>query len=151
MYCTVPTMPSAAVEVAALVSDVTIVVPSAVTVAMPRWAIVAAAAAVCRCAGSVAVTAAVAAASTAPPLDRAMPKSMISVSPLMPIMMLAGLRSRWTTPALCAATRPDTIARASGMTSDTGSRPASLRRVAMSTPFTYDIVMYLIWSISPRS
>ena len=36
-----------------------------------------------------------------------MPKSMISAWSSASIMMLAGFRSRWTTPALCAATSPE--------------------------------------------
>ena len=45
-------------------------------------------------------------------VDRAMPKSMISAWPSASIMMLAGFRSRWTTPASCAAARPDATCRA---------------------------------------
>ena len=41
-----------------------------------------------------------------------MPKSMISACSSSPIMMLAGLRSRCTTPASCAAARPDATWRA---------------------------------------
>ena len=36
------------------------------------------------------------------PATRAMPKSMIFTAPVSVIIMLAGLRSRWTTPMLCA-------------------------------------------------
>ena len=43
----------------------------------------------------------------ASPVERAIPKSMISASPSPSIMMFAGLRSRCTTPAACAATSPD--------------------------------------------
>ena len=59
----------------------------------------------------------------APPVDRAMPKSMISASPSLPIMMFAGFRSRWTTPAACAATRPDTTDRMIRSVIAIGSRP----------------------------
>ena len=38
---------------------------------------------------------------------RAMPKSMMMASASFSIITLAGLRSRWTTPASCAALRPD--------------------------------------------
>jgi len=38
--------------------------------------------------------------------ERARPKSMIRALPSASIMMLAGLRSRWTTPRRCAATSP---------------------------------------------
>ena len=41
-----------------------------------------------------------------PEVDRAMPKSMISASPFVSTMMLAGFRSRCTTPAACAAIEP---------------------------------------------
>ena len=43
----------------------------------------------------------------APVVERAMPKSMISAWPSPSTMMLAGFRSRCTTPASCAAARPD--------------------------------------------
>ena len=68
--------------------------------------------------------------------DRAMPKSMISASPFASTMMFAGFRSRWTTPALCAATRPATTSRAIRMTSGTARRPSRLRSVARSSPST---------------
>ena len=48
-------------------------------------------------------------------------------SPSASIMMLAGFRSRCTTPALCAATSPETIARAMRMTRRTGSLPSRFR------------------------
>ena len=80
-----------------------------------------------------------------------MPKSMISASPSAPSMMLAGLRSRWTTPASCAATSPDTTERATRITVATWSFPSLLSSVARSMPSTNDIVMYLMPSISPRS
>ena len=54
--------------------------------------------------------------SAASSADAEMPKSMISAcssSPAPPIMMLAGFRSRWTTPASCAASSPPAIWRAS--------------------------------------
>jgi hypothetical protein len=41
----------------------------------------------------------------APPVDLAMPKSMIKASPLLSTMTLAGFKSRCTTPAACAASR----------------------------------------------
>ena len=46
---------------------------------------------------------------------------MIIASSSASIMMLAGFRSRWTTPALCAATSPATTERAMRSTSATGS------------------------------
>ena len=82
-----------------------------------------------------------------------MPKSMIRASSCASTMMLAGFKSRWTTPASCAARSPDTTPRTrsvqrSGMPSDA---PSVSRIVARSRPSTYDIVMYLMPSISPRS
>ncbi len=86
-----------------------------------------------------------------PAVDSAIPKSMIIASSSTPIMMLAGFKSRWTTPALCASTRPETTARAMRITFCTGSRPSRFKIVARSAPSTYGIVMYLIPPISPRS
>ena len=76
---------------------------------------------------------------------------MIIASSSAPIMMLAGFRSRWTTPTLWASTRPETTAREMRSTFGTGSRPSRLNIVERSAPSTYGIVMYLIPSISPRS
>ena len=45
-------------------------------------------------------------------IERAMPKSMIRASSSAVTMMLAGFRSRCTTPAACAAARPEIIERA---------------------------------------
>ena len=61
---------------------------------------------------------------TGRPVDRAMPKSMINASSSSSIMMLAGLRSRWTTSALCASTRPETTERAIRSARTGGSRPS---------------------------
>ncbi len=85
------------------------------------------------------------------PVDRAMPKSMISTLSSSLIMMLAGFRSRWTTPALCASTRPATTDRA--MCSTRGDRQFAVcfNTVARSAPSTYGIVMYLMPLMSPRS
>jgi hypothetical protein len=41
-----------------------------------------------------------------------MPKSVMTTRPVRSIRMLAGLRSRWITPAACAAVRPSATARA---------------------------------------
>ena len=67
--------------------------------------------------------------------ERAMPKSMISASPSASIMMFAGFRSRWTTPAVCAATSPDDDRRARcAARVGTGSLPSRFRIVARSAP-----------------
>ena len=61
-------------------------------------------------------------AGSAEEADRAIPKSMIMAWPVpVSTMMLAGLRSRCTTPALCAATSPDTTPRATVTTCSIGS------------------------------
>jgi hypothetical protein len=65
-----------------------------------------------------------------------MPKSMINASPCESIMMLAGFRSRCTTPAACAATRPDTTARMVLITRGIDSLPTRLISVARSVPST---------------
>src|SRR5829696_6249030 len=52
------------------------------------------------------------AAAVGVPVERAMPKSMISGSSSASIMMFAGFRSRCTTPAWCASTSPATTSRA---------------------------------------
>ena len=69
-----------------------------------------------------------------PPVERAMPKSMIIASPSVSTMMLAGFRSRWTTPAACAAASPDIIDRAMRRVVSTGSFPSRLRMEARSSP-----------------
>ena len=85
--------------------------------------------------------------------DRAIPKSMMRAwSVPVSTMMLAGLRSRWTTPAWCAARSPDTTPRATVSTCSTGRPPSFFFRIEeSSTPSTYGIVMYLMPSISPMS
>ena len=80
-----------------------------------------------------------------------MPKSMMMASASFSIITFAGLRSRWTTPASCAALRPDATWRAMAITDVTGSRPDFLSTVARSSPSTNGIVMYLMPSISPMS
>ena len=87
------------------------------------------------------------AGAAASPVDRAMPKSMISAVPSACSMMFAGLRSRWTTPTACAAASPDATERAMCSTLGIGRRASSRTAVARSTPSTYDIVMYLMPSI----
>ena len=86
-----------------------------------------------------------------PSVERATPKSITRPSPSALTMMLAGLRSRCTTPASCAASRPDTTLRASFMTRGTLSLPSRLRMVARSSPSTKGMVMYLTPSTSPMS
>ena len=89
-------------------------------------------------------------AGCAPDADRAMPKSMMTAcSPS--IMMLAGLRSRCTTPASCAAANPAATCRMIASATGTGTLPSRFSTVARSSPLMYDIVMYLMPSISPRS
>ena len=91
--------------------------------------------------------------SAASSADAEMPKSMISAcssSSAPPIMMLAGFRSRWTTPASCAASRPPAICRASRSARAIGSLPSRRSTVARSSPWMYGIVMYLMPSISPE-
>jgi hypothetical protein len=83
--------------------------------------------------------------------EREIPKSMIRAWPSGSIMTFSGFRSRWTTPASCAATRPAAICFAIFSASGTGRRPRSCRTVARSRPSTYGIVMYLMPSTSPRS
>ena len=90
-------------------------------------------------------------ASAGPPEERAIPKSMISGSSSASIMMLAGFRSRCTTPASFAACNPATTPRAMRSTRPTGSFPSFARTVERSSPSTYGIVMYLMPLISPRS
>ena len=81
---------------------------------------------------------------------RAIPKSMMTaLSPS--IMMLAGLRSRCTTPASCAASSPAATCRMILRASGTASLPLRFSTVARSSPSRYDIVMYLMPRISPRS
>ena len=94
-----------------------------------------------KCLGNPSTT--VAAADGAPD-ERAIPKSMIIASSSAPIMMLAGLRSRWTTLAVCAATSPETMPRAMRRIFGMGRRPSLLETVARSAPSTYGIVMYLM-------
>ncbi len=48
---------------------------------------------------------------------RARPKSMTRTSPSRPTMTLSGLKSRWTSPFSCAATRPRPAARNTRSTS----------------------------------
>jgi hypothetical protein len=92
--------------------------------------------------------------STSPPASaviRAMPKSMISASSPLPTITFAGFRSRCTTPAECAATRPAHTCRAILSTRGTVSFCSLSRIEARSMPSTNDIVMYLMPEISPRS
>ena len=67
------------------------------------------------------------------------------------IMMLAGLRSRCTTPALCASTRPATTC--SAMMRIAGASAAVAQREERREVEAVDvhIVMYLMPLISPRS
>ncbi len=86
-----------------------------------------------------------------PEVDRAMPKSITRPSPSASTMMLAGLRSRCTTPARWAAPSPDATLRAMIITRGTASLPSRLRMVARSSPSRNGIVMYLRPSTSPMS
>ena len=63
------------------------------------------------------------------------PKSRILTLPSAPIMMLAGLRSRWTMPLSCAASSPAAIWTKSETASSTGIGPFAMRssRVSPST------------------
>ena len=72
------------------------------------------------------------------PVDRAMPKSMISAVPSACSMMLAGLRSRWTTPTAWAAASPDATERAICSTFGVASRPSARTAVVRSVPSTYE-------------
>ena len=80
-----------------------------------------------------------------------LPKSITSAWPDASTMMLAGLRSRCTMPAAWAAPMPALTWRMIGSARAIGSLPSLARIDARSWPSTYDIVMYFVPSISPRS
>ena len=59
---------------------------------------------------------------------RARPKSRIFTRPSLASMMFSGLRSRWTTPAACAAARPSATCAAISISLRTGTRLAVKQR-----------------------
>ena len=69
----------------------------------------------------------------------ARPKSMMRTSPPASIMMLAGLKSRCSTPFACAAASPAHSFRAISIPLSTGSRPMRFSSAARSSPSTYSI------------
>ena len=69
----------------------------------------------------------------------ARPKSMISTSPRPSSMMLAGFRSRCSTPLSCAAASPAQILRAISSALSEGRRPMRRSSDDRSSPSTYSI------------
>ena len=65
----------------------------------------------------------------------ARPKSRTLTVPSLLSLMLAGLRSRWTMPCWCAASRAWAICRAMGMASSTGIGP---RLILLGEILTFD-------------
>ena len=72
---------------------------------------------------------------------RPTPKSRTFTSPSLASMTLDGFRSRWTTPARCAASSPVAIWAAIAAAQATGSRPASASASSddSGTPSMYSI------------
>src|SRR5438445_61761 len=66
-------------------------------------------------------------------------------------MMFSGLRSRWTTPAWCAAASPAATSPAMASARATGNGPDCRRMCASVWPSTNGIVRYLMPPTSPRS
>ena len=73
--------------------------------------------------------------------ERAIPKSMIRAFPSLSIMMFAGLRSRWTTPNLCASDNPPQTCLPILMMVSVSSLPTLRIRFFRSSPGTYSMVM----------
>ena len=74
------------------------------------------------------------------PARPARPKSVMRTRPSPSSMMLAGLRSRCSTPCSCAAARPAQIWRAISVARSCGKRPMRFSSSARSSPSTYSIV-----------
>jgi hypothetical protein len=72
---------------------------------------------------------------------RAMPKSMTFTSPERVTMMLPGLMSRWTMPALCASASAEHTAPASSTARSGSRRPPCERKSARVLPSTYSMTM----------
>ena len=75
------------------------------------------------------------------PTARAIPKSRILAFPSLSIMMLPGLRSRWTMPASWASLRPLQICLAMATTVEMSSRRERRMKLLRSSPETYSSVM----------
>ena len=79
-------------------------------------------------------------ASTAPPLGApAMPKSVMRTRPSSPTSMLAGLMSRCTSPAACAAASPRPAATYRSSTARTAGRRSRSSQRASVSPSTNSI------------
>jgi hypothetical protein len=93
--------------------------------------------------------------SAAPPLkssDRpASPKSVTLTFPFSSIITFEGLRSRWMTPASCAAASPAHNCRAISVALSAGRRPKRLMTEESSSPRTYSIERKWSPSLSPMS